>query len=314
MSKHSKQKPKKMSITTLLELYYDNEENCRAFFFEAKWPNGYTCPKCGHLHYSFIESKKLYQCTRCSQQSYLLAGTIFQDCKLPLFKLILGIYLFITPATAVSAEHLANELGINRKSAQLLNRKLRVLMRDDNQKKTLSAKFIESDAGYIGAKSKNGKRGLGTTKVPVLVALSLNAPHQYPQFVKLNVIKSENSADIDAFFKQQVIADDATKVFTDAKTSFNCLSNRFTVVSEIIDHSKKEALYWTHKIISNIKQTINGIYRGVSQHVMPMFLTEFEWRFNHRYSGTSHLTKIQTAISHSSVHTRADITALFSKT
>lgn len=311
MSHSVKQKPKKLSLTTLLDTYHNNDPNCRDFFFHAKWPNGYICPECGHTHYSFLASKKAYQCTHCYHQSYVLAGTVFQDSKLPLFTLILGIHLFINPATAVSAEELANQLGINRKSAQLLARKLRALMEQDNQKHMLSAAFLESDAGYIGAKSKNGKRGLGTTKVPFLMALSLNTPHQYPLFIKLGVINSENSIDVNNFFKRHVVSTKATTIFTDAKSAFNCLRKRFTLISEIIDHEAKGTLYWTHKMISNIKQTINGIYRGVSKHVMSMFLSEFEWRFNHRYSGSSHLTKIQSAITDSKVLTRTDISAIF---
>ena len=58
----------------------------------------------------------------------LFANTIFQDNKLPLFKLILGMYLFFTNTKGVNAVELSDELDINYETACLFANKCRYLM------------------------------------------------------------------------------------------------------------------------------------------------------------------------------------------
>lgn len=145
------QKPKKDSLT---RKYANNHNECVKFFFKMKWPVGFYCEKCGHQH-------------------YLLSNTIFQDNKLDLYKLILGMYLFFTANKGFSAIELANELEINYKTALLLCRKCRILMSQSNSEKILDSFFYEADVAYIGSKSKEEhKQGVATEQQPFLVMLS----------------------------------------------------------------------------------------------------------------------------------------------
>lgn len=143
-----------------MKLYGNNDEACRDLLFSIFHPLGFVCPECGCVHYLNLSScPHVFQCIH---QVNLFANTISQDNKLPLFTLLLGIYLFFTAHNAISAEELANTLGINRKSAQLLCRKLRYLMEVDNNCFDLQSPFIEGDSFFIGGKTHNSKRGLGT--------------------------------------------------------------------------------------------------------------------------------------------------------
>lgn len=148
------QKQKKDSLITLTRKYANNHNECVKFFFKMKWPVGFYCEKCGHQH-------------------YLLSNTIFQDNKLDLYKLILGMYLFFTANKGLSAIELANELEINYKTALLLCRKCRILMSQSNSEKILDSFFYEADVAYIGSKSKEEhKQGVATEQQPFLVMLS----------------------------------------------------------------------------------------------------------------------------------------------
>lgn len=89
--------------------YSNNEDACISFFFNIEWPSGFYCEKCGHQH-------------------YLFSHTIFEGNKLPLFKLILSMYLFFSSNKGISALELASQLDINYKSALNLCRKCRILM------------------------------------------------------------------------------------------------------------------------------------------------------------------------------------------
>lgn len=101
---HKILKHKKDSLVQLTQKYANDHMTCVYFFIEAKWPIGFYCEKCGHQH-------------------YLFAGTIFQDNKLELYKLILGIYLFFTANKGFSAVEMASALDINYKTALRLCKK-----------------------------------------------------------------------------------------------------------------------------------------------------------------------------------------------
>ena len=108
-----------------------------------KWPVGFYCEKCGCTHYYSIKRGDVFQCKECGHQHYLLSNTIFQDNKLDLYKLILGMYLFFTVNKGLSAIELANELEINYKTAPLLYRKCRILMSQSNSEKILDSFFMK---------------------------------------------------------------------------------------------------------------------------------------------------------------------------
>ena len=107
------------------------------------------------VHIIIKIEKNLFECTKCRHQHYLFAGTIFQDNKLPLFKLILGLYFFFSANKGCTAIEMASELDINYKTALKLCRKCRVLMSLSNSEKILDSMFYEADTIYIEAKTSN---------------------------------------------------------------------------------------------------------------------------------------------------------------
>ncbi|MFV0551462.1 MAG: hypothetical protein ACK5L6_06020 [Anaerorhabdus sp.] len=123
-------------------------------------------------------------------QHYLFAGTIFQDNKLDLYKLILGLYIFFTSTKGMSAIELANELDVNYKTALFLSRKCRILMSNSNTHKLLAAIFYEADKTYIGAKSKEKR---GTEQQPFLVVLSTKQENSIPKYIKMHVLPRGNA-------------------------------------------------------------------------------------------------------------------------
>lgn len=125
MSKYIKHKPRKLSLIEVTKRFSD-ENNLINFFFDIAWPQGFLCEKCGRVHYCIIRRpnrKPIVQCNHCKKQYSLLAGTIFQDCKLPLFTLLIGLYLFFNSNKGISAMDMRNDLHVNYKTACNLLRK-----------------------------------------------------------------------------------------------------------------------------------------------------------------------------------------------
>ena len=66
-----------------LEKHFNNEQSCREYLYQIRWPEGFICPRCGHQKY-WPKQDGLYRCAECKYHLSVTAGTIFQDSRIPL--------------------------------------------------------------------------------------------------------------------------------------------------------------------------------------------------------------------------------------
>ena len=59
------------------------EKACRPFLVEARWSEGFRCPRCGAAP-AWPVRTVLWQCAAFGRQTSVTAGTIFQDTRTPL--------------------------------------------------------------------------------------------------------------------------------------------------------------------------------------------------------------------------------------
>ena len=109
---------------------------------------------------------------------------------LPLTVWFWTIYLCATDKRGISAVQLSRTLGICYESAWYLLHRIRRAMAKRDEKYALSG-IVEMDDGYVGGATRNGKRGRGTDKARIVVALS----------------KTENGA---ALFARMHVVEDVT--------------------------------------------------------------------------------------------------------
>lgn len=82
------------------------------------------------------------------------------------------------------------------------------------------------------------------------------------------------------------------------------LKNRIEVNNEVIDYDNdNHRLYFLNKIISNLNSQFIDRFHGVTKRMLPLYYSEFEWRFNHR-NCKSIMDKIKNYIMQSSIATR----------
>lgn len=105
-------------------------------------------------------SDEKYRCEVRHHDERLLSGTCFQDNKLPLNKLLYGIFLVLSSKQSISSVALAEELKVNYKTVTLLQKKCRILMRQSNNEKVLDSIFYESDVAFF-RRSKQGETRYG---------------------------------------------------------------------------------------------------------------------------------------------------------
>ena len=81
---------------------YGTVEQWHTVLFKLRWPEGFSCPECGHRGACWLE-RQLYQCNRCHHQASLTARAIFDSTKLPLTTWFLAIYLLTQRKNSLSA-------------------------------------------------------------------------------------------------------------------------------------------------------------------------------------------------------------------
>jgi len=95
---------------------FPNEEACREFLFQVRWPRGFICTKCGETRYSLIKSRQLYECSDCKTQISLTANTIMHRTRLPLRYWLLVFY-WMASGERCSARKLSKTLNLQYRTA-----------------------------------------------------------------------------------------------------------------------------------------------------------------------------------------------------
>jgi transposase-like protein len=259
---------------------FRTEEQCRDFLFQIRWPEGFVCPKCEHHKYINIKTRHRYECSKCGYQASVMTNTIFHRSHTPLNKWFIAIFLLSADKRGLSSSQLAKNVSVSMPTAWLMIHKIRKAMTDSEAGLPLR-KIVEMDDTYFGSPDEGGKRGRGTDKTPVLVAVQVDKSGR-PEFVKMSVIENLRGDTI-VSAAESVIAP-GTEIHTDGLVSYSKLSDSgYEVCSRTFDPiGDPEHLLWVHKIISNAKAFIAGTFHGLDAKHLQRYLDEFAFRFNRR--------------------------------
>ena len=166
---------------------FQTEEACRNYLMLKRWPNGFACPKC-KAQQGYSLNKGHIQCAKCRYQASVTAGTVMHRSRLPLTKWFLAFYLVAQDKRGISAVQLCKHLNVTYKTAWYLLYRIRKAMGQRDASHMLSG-VVEFDDSYFGGPTVGKKRGRGTDKAKVFVALSLGEKDK-PQFLKMGVTQN----------------------------------------------------------------------------------------------------------------------------
>jgi transposase-like protein len=126
---------------------FEREEDCIRVLFEAKWPDGFRCPRCGHPHAYTISTRRLplYQCSSCDAQTSLIAGTVMEGSRTPLRLWFQAMLLHALPE-GVNALQLSTIIKVTYKTAWLICHKIRHGMQRQNDQELLAGLVRLTDA------------------------------------------------------------------------------------------------------------------------------------------------------------------------
>jgi len=108
---------------------FRDEQACIRVLYEARWPDGFRCPRCACPHAYTISTRRLplFECAHCQKQTSLTVGTIFERTRTPLHLWFQAIYLHCRPE-GINARQLSEAIGVTYKTAWLMAHKLRHAM------------------------------------------------------------------------------------------------------------------------------------------------------------------------------------------
>lgn len=266
---------------------FGTREQCEEHLYKTKWPNGFTCKKCGcNNSTSFNKGRHtVFECSHCHAQTSLIVGTLFERTHLPLTIWYLAIYLLSEAKTGISALDLHRKLGVNYKTAWLIHQKIMHSMSLAEKDTPLSGR-IEMDDAYLGGKFKGGSRGRGSeNKQPFVVAVSTDK-NNHPLRIKLDPIDSFSSADIEKWTNNHIAT--GSHIVTDALNCFvgveKTCSHEIHVSLYMSEEEKEEHFKWINTVLSNVKTLISGTFHSIECHRFSFrYFAEIVYRFNRRY-------------------------------
>ena len=163
--------------------------------------------------------------------------------------MVLGDLLIAQDKRGYSAAMLSRELDLPYNTAWFLLHRIRTAMSQRDSQYRLSG-IVELDDTYFGKPSKGHKRGRGTAKTKVIVAVSKTTDEK-PLKVKMQVVPNLKGTTTGKFAKANI--DEQSTIQTDAYHSYRKpLAQKYFHQYEVFSPDS-EMLKWLHILIGNAK-------------------------------------------------------------
>ena len=180
------------------------------------------------------------------------------------------------------------------KTAWYMLKRIRAAMGQRDEKHQLGG-IIEFDDAYFGGPTVGRKRGRGTEKAKVFVALSLSDSGN-PLYLKMMVTPNIKQASVRKFARLAFAA--GCTVRSDGYRSYIPALEGYTHEHKPFDPNSG-LLHWLHIVIRNAKAFILGTYHGLPKDNLQSYLDEFCFRFCRRSFGPALLDRLALAVASS---------------
>ncbi len=257
---------------------------CAEYLEALRWPAGFTCPKCGIAAEPWRQTRGRLVCRSCRHQVTATAGTIFDKTRTPLTTWFEAAWHVTTAKNGLSAKTLERTLGARYRVAWTMLQRFRVAM-VRSERERLSG-VVEVDETLVGGVEHGGKRGRGTMKAVVVVAVEVLEPKGFGR-LRMRHIPDASGANLVPFVCDVVAT--GSVVHTDGWGGYNDLpkhgyTRRKTVLSSS-PNPAHAAMPGVHRVASLLERWILGTHQGsVKPDHLQAYLEEFTFRFNRRTS------------------------------
>ena len=256
------------------------EDACFDYLADIRWPDGFVCPNCGGKKF-WRTNLRQWVCAACRTKSRVLAGTLFQDTKLPLNLWFQMIWWFMGPRNGASALALQQNFGIGSyRTAWTILGKLRSCAVSPTRL-ALSG-IVEVDQAFLG--------GVNNKEIVLIAAEKRGSAIGR---IRLKHVQSETAKEIQGFITEVVavgstIVSDRHKSYpTIVEKGYSFEPQKKPYFWEEVDGDDDRLLPRVGRVASLLKRWYYGTYQGrVDKQSLQSYLDEFTFRFNRRRSGS----------------------------
>ena len=170
-SKHDQHNPKFTPQLTIgqFERMFPDEDACRTYLANRRWPNGAVCPRCATQDHVYSIAKPWHwecakpECRKGNAYRFsLTVKTIFENTKYPLRVWFQVLHLMLTSRKGISALQIQRMIGSGSYStAFYMCHRLRAAMNDPDFRQLMG--IIEIDETYMGGKDEQSPLGQETS-------------------------------------------------------------------------------------------------------------------------------------------------------
>lgn len=275
------------------ERLFPDEDACAAYLVEHRWPDSeIACPRCGSTRVYDLKTRKWnWECPDCRQGGAYrfshIAGTIFENTNKPLREWFRVIHLMLTSKKGISALQVFRYMGFGSyKTAWYMCHRVRAGLAQEDFRKLMG--IVEVDETFVGGKAANrhkdkrggsGRGGIGSGKKPVVGAVERKGK------VVARVIDTV-SGDILRSFVRGAVSEKVSLLVTDEWVGYRGLDAEYP--HEVIKHTAGQ--YVVGAIHTNtiegfwsiFKRGVVGTFHKVSAKYLPLYVAEFQFRYNNR--------------------------------
>jgi transposase-like protein len=263
-----------------------DEEACQRYLIARRWPDGVHCPRCGNTDLYDASSYKPFhwQCRECAPQGYrfsCMTGTIFENTKKPLRDWYRVAHLMFASKKGMSALQIQRMLGFGSyNTAHMMCHKIRAALIAPEQK---LGGIVEMDETWVGGKDRNRhwnkRKGPRAGKTPIIGAVERQG-----NVVARVLSRVTSQAMLD--FVNEAVSEKVSLLATDPWVGYSDYLRRFP--HQMVDHSKNQ--YVVGAVHTNtiegfwsiFKCGVVGTFHKMSAKYMPLYVAEFQFRYNNR--------------------------------
>lgn len=271
---------------------YPDEKSAIAFFESIRWPAGVECPHCKSMKKFYEISGKragLKQCAACKKQFRVTVGTIFEDSHIPLNTWLIAWFLMCGAKKGMSAlqlkRHLWGDKKGSYKTAWFMAHRIRHTMGQLFGNKLSGV--VEADETYIGGYQKSGRKGKSTNKSTVVTVVERGGSKRSV------VLPASPSGNV----SKKAIADFVLENVEPHSTLMTDESNAYRHMRHVYKHhgvkhtsgeyARNEGgmnvnTNTVEGSFSLLKRGIVGSFHHISKKHLPLYLAEFDYRWNTR--------------------------------
>lgn len=276
-----------MARSSLSAPHFQNEEAAFAYVEAHLWPSGPVCPHCGNVDQASIGRLSgkttrtgLRKCYACRKPFTVRIGSIFEDSHLPLHLWLQVIHLMCASKKDISTRQVQRMLSCSMKTAWHLTHRIRLAMTDDRLPPMGGeGKTVEADETYFGRKPGTVVRRGTEHKNAVLALVERGGS---ARTVRIDRATTHNIKPI-----VEANVDPASNLMTDEARHYTLVGRQFAS-HESVEHGAGEYVRGdahTNTIegfFGVFKRGMKGIYQLCGEQHLHRYLSEFEFRYNHR--------------------------------